>query len=193
MASKAILPGNETQTQLLDIIVHQDDVSWKQIIFELIETEQMDPWDINLTILTQRFIQMLRQLKETDFRISGKVVLASAVLLKMKADKLQQEEITALDKLIHSAEQGEDYDDFDLYEPMADFAEPKPRPKLIPRTPQPRKRKMSVYDLVEALEKALNVQLKRKPKIKAKVLDKINPPEHHVDISQSSSAGQRSA
>ena len=34
-------------------------------------------------------------------------------------------------------------------------------PALIPRTPQPRKRKVSIFDLVEALEKALEVKKRR--------------------------------
>ena len=34
-------------------------------------------------------------------------------------------------------------------------------PTLIPRTPQPRKRKVSIYDLVEALERALEVKKRR--------------------------------
>ena len=33
--------------------------------------------------------------------------------------------------------------------------------KLIPRSPQPRKRKVSVYDLVKALEQALEVKKRR--------------------------------
>ena len=40
---------------------------------------------------------------------------------------------------------------------------------LIPRMPQPRKRKVSVYDLIEALEKAIEVQNRR-------ILNKANAP-----------------
>ena len=39
---------------------------------------------------------MLKTLKEMDFRISGKIVLASAILLKMKSTKLMEVEIAAL-------------------------------------------------------------------------------------------------
>src|SRR3989344_5656361 len=144
---KASTIEETTQKHILDLIVHKDDVSWKNIIFELISSEQMDPWDINISLLAQRFLEELKKLKEMDFRISGKVVLASAILLKLKADKLRDEELTALDNLIHSADEPIDLglDELQQFEEPA-YAE---KPQLIPRTPQPRKRKVSVYDLVE--------------------------------------------
>jgi segregation and condensation protein A len=174
---------DKTQKQILDIIVHQDDVSWKAIIFGLIETEQMDPWDINLTLISQKFLEQLRKFQEMDFRIGGKVVLASAILLKLKAERLRDEEINALDKLIQSAEEPIDLglDDPGFEEPFSWGEEG--RPQLMPRTPQPRKRKVSVYDLVEALEKALETDALRPVYAAPRVLDTINPPDNHIDIS----------
>ena len=174
---------DRTQKHILDIIVNQDDISWKNIIFGLIETEQMDPWDINISLIAQKFIEQLRMLQEMDFRIGGKVVLASAVLLKLKAERLRDEELTALDNLIKNAEEPIDLglDDPGFEEPFSWGEEGKPQ--LIPRTPQPRKRKVSVYDLVEALEKALEADARRPDYVAPKTLDTINPPEHHIDIS----------
>jgi segregation and condensation protein A len=182
MAKQVESVEEKTQKHILDIIVGQDDISWKNIIFGLIEAEQMDPWDINITLIAQRFLEMLKQLKEMDFRIGGKVVLASAVLLKLKADRLRDDELNALDRLIKTAEEPIDLGLDDLQ----DFEEPEfnnERPQLVPRTPQPRKRKVSVYDLVEALEKALEADARRPEYIAPKTLDTINPPEHHIDIS----------
>jgi segregation and condensation protein A len=180
-----VVPSIEEQTQkhILDLIVNQDDISWKAILFDLIEHEQMDPWDINISLISQKFLEQLKKLKEMDFRISGKVVLASAVLLKLKAERLRDDELAALDRLMHSAEEPIDLglEETPLEEPWA-FA-PGERPQLIPRTPQPRKRKVSIYDLVEALEKALELDASRPPYIPPKTLDVINPPEHHVDMS----------
>lgn len=173
----------KTQKQILDIIVNKDDVSWKTIIFGLIENEQMDPWDINISLISQRFLEELKKLKEMDFRISGKVVLASAILLKLKAERLRDEELAALENLINSADEPIDLG----LDELQSFEEPDyvkdGRPQLIPRTPQPRKRKVSVYDLVEALENALETDANRPSYAPPKTLDVINPPEHHIDIS----------
>jgi len=183
MMSDAAKAEEHTQKRILDIIVGQDDVSWKAIIFGLIESEQMDPWDINISHISQRFLDELKRLKEMDFRISGKVVLASAILLKLKAERLRDEELTALDNLMHSVDEPIDLglDELDMA-PMDGYA-PGERPQLVPRTPQPRKRKVSVFDLVEALEKALETDARRPIYAPPRTLDTIDPPEHHIDIS----------
>jgi segregation and condensation protein A len=172
----------KTQKQILDLIVGKDDVSWKNIIFGLIESEQMDPWDINISLISAKFLEQVKRLQEMDFRISGKVVLATAVLLKLKAERLRDEELEALDRIIHSAEEPVDLGLDELGFEEQPFANGE-RPQLIPRTPQPRKRKVSVYDLVEALEKALEADARRPEYIAPKTLDTIDPPEHHIDIS----------
>ncbi len=150
--------------QIFDILFNTDEVSWKQVIFSLIDQEQMDPWDIDISLMAQKFLQMLKQLKEMDFRITGKVVLASAILLKMKSTKLIDEEIAALDQLINSTDEPVDlglFEDFPIDGLTELTSAEQERPRLVPRTPQPRKRKVSVYDLVEALEKALEIDAKR--------------------------------
>src|SRR3972149_9551593 len=77
-----------------------DEITWQTIIFDLVKTEQMDPWDIDVSTLTQKYIDMLRTIKEHDFRVSGKVLLAAAILLKLKSNKLVGEDLSELDRLL---------------------------------------------------------------------------------------------
>ena len=136
-----------------------DEITWQSIIYELVKTEQMDPWDIDVSILTQKYIEMLRSLKEHDFRISGKVVLAAAILLKLKSNKLVGDDLNDLDRLLVGVEDEMDQLGFDENRNIR--TEIGEIPSLMPRTPQPRKRKVSIFDLVEALEKALEVKRRR--------------------------------
>jgi chromatin segregation and condensation protein Rec8/ScpA/Scc1 (kleisin family) len=96
-----------------------------------------------------------------DFRISGKIVLASAILLRIKSNRLLMYDISAWDALMKSVDEIEEenllFDDVQGYG-TASIAM---QAALVPRTPQPRKRKVSVYDLIGALEKALGVQTRR--------------------------------
>ncbi|MBI2654794.1 segregation/condensation protein A [Candidatus Woesearchaeota archaeon] len=135
-----------------------DEITWQSIIYELVKSEQMDPWDVNVSLLTQKYIDMLKTLKEHDFRVSGKVVLAAAILLKMKSHKLVGEDLTELDRLLIGVEEGMEELGFDEASQIEKLTE---IPILIPRTPQPRKRKVSIFDLVEALERALEVKKRR--------------------------------
>ena len=66
----------ETNARIFSLLFVEDELSWKDIIYKLIEEEHMDPWDIDVSMLAQKFLEMLQKLKELDFRISGKMVLA---------------------------------------------------------------------------------------------------------------------
>lgn len=152
--------------QLFDMLLNKDDISWQQIIFTAVKSEQMNPWDIDIKLLSQKFLEKLRQFKEMDFKISGKVILAAAIMLRLKSNKLIGEDMNYLDQLIASGNQNEEdafYDELSQMEgDRVNVSIEGRNYELIPRTPQPRKRKVSVYDLVEALEKALEVKNRRK-------------------------------
>lgn len=135
-----------------------DEITWQSILYELVKSEEMDPWDIDVSILTQKYIQMLRNFKEHDFRVSGKVLLAAAILLKIKSNKLVGEDLSELDRLLVGIEEEMEELGFEETNAVPKLEE---IPTLIPRTPQPRKRKVSIFDLVEALERALEVKKRR--------------------------------
>jgi len=171
--------------QVFKVLFESDEMTWKQIIFGLIESEEMDPWDINISLIARKFLDMLKTLKQMDFRIGGKIVLASAILLKMKSTKLMEEEISALDQLISSAEDPVEMDFFEEFPIDGSLLTGTPsrpeRPRLVPRSPQPRKRKVSVYDLVEALEKALELDASR-VRQPPKLIKEAQLPKDHVDM-----------
>ena len=172
--------------KIFDMLVNREEITWQTIIFDSIKQENMDPWDVNLTLLAQRFIDMVKKLKETDFRISGRIILAAAILLRLKSTKLIDEDINELDRLIAMEKQTEESFYEELESEIAAGAminpENKNRYDLIPRTPQPRKRKISVYDLVDALNKALEVKTRREGRVPEDAPE-VRAPEKVVDIS----------
>ena len=105
----------------------------------------------------------LKDLKKFNFKVSGKAVLAAALLLKIKSNRLVGEDLDEFDRLMASKDVNED----EFYDELAaEMRDPSQisedeRVTLIPRTPQPRSRKVSVHDLVGALEKALEVKKRR--------------------------------
>ena len=165
------------EDRIFDIIFKGDEVTWQSLILDLVRVENMDPWDIDISKLTQRYIEMLKKMQQLDLRISGKVVLSAAILLKMKSNYLMDRDLLAFDRLMHPEEYTEDalYED-DRPRPQINLADV----RLIPKTPQPRKRKVSIYELVEALKQALEVKNRRRQILDAVV---ITPPERKIDIS----------
>jgi segregation and condensation protein A len=168
------------QDRILDLLMDKNEISWQSILYDLVKTEKMDPWDINVTLLAQKFLEKLNKMKDMDLNISGKVVLAAAILLKIKSKRLVGEDIDHLDSLFaQSEESGESLYD-ELMAPGAREKEKYDPQKLIPRTPQPRKRKVSIYDLVGALQQAMEVK-------KRKIIREIPPlniemPEKKFDL-----------
>lgn len=172
-------PEKEPHEKIFEMLFDKDEITWQSLLQELVKSEEMNLWDIDISLLTKKYIDTIKKLKELDFRISGKVLLAAAILLKIKSNKLVGEDIEYLDRLIS------DQDEEDLLS-FEEELQPRSReemPKnLIPRTPQPRKRKVSIYDLMNALEKALEVKRRR-------VLKSIPPmnveiPQKKRDISE---------
>jgi len=166
--------------KIFKIIYHEDEITWQRILYELVKSEQMDPWDINVSLLSKKYIDTIKKLKEADLRLSGKVLLAAAILLKIKSNRLLNEDLSEFDRLL-SEPQDLLGDDLGLIDAPV-HREKGEVPPLIPRSPQPRKRKVSIYDLMNALEKALEVKNRR-------VLNSIPPlnisaPRKTVDISQ---------
>lgn len=178
------------QEQLFDALFKDEDVSWKTMIYELVKSEKMDPWDINITHLAQRFLEMLEKMKEMNFRISGKIIIAAAILLRIKSNKLVNDDLSALDDLIASSQKMEEefYEELEGMQGQGQdghLAQGKDRHfTLIPRTPQPRKRKVSVYDLVEALQKALDVKQRRNKRFLERQESLVEAPRDVLDISE---------
>lgn len=151
------------EDRLFQLLVEQNEVSWKAIIYDLIRKEEMDPWDVNVSLLSQKYIERLKQFKDMDLKVSGKVLLAAALLLKIKSRRLVGEDLNEFDRLLAAT----DVDEEEFYDGLAqELKQGEERAlyegiELMPRTPQPRQRKVSVYDLVKALEQALEVKKRR--------------------------------
>ncbi|MBI3051958.1 segregation/condensation protein A [Candidatus Woesearchaeota archaeon] len=170
------------EDRILEIVVQKDEVTWQNMLLDLVKTEGMDPWNINISLLTGKYLDMLKKLKQLDFRISGKMVLAAAILLRMKTKRLVGEDLMELDRLMRTENEPDMADDFyGELEQGSQQAQPGEIPQLTPRTPQPRSRKVSIYDLMNALQKALEVRdrrVLRRPVITLKL------PERKVDITK---------
>lgn len=162
------------QNQVYDIITSRKP-GWQAIIYDLIHTEQLDPWDIDLVVLTQKYFEKIQELEESDFYISSKVLLAAALLLRIKSEFLLNKHIKTIDDILFGKKDDKKFsierieiDEDDL-------------PELIPKTPLPRLKKVTLQELMVALGKAIDTEsrrIKREVAIKrAKKLSHISIPE----------------
>tara|TARA_Y100000310_G_scaffold343984_1_gene454364 strand:- start:3393 stop:4106 length:714 start_codon:yes stop_codon:yes gene_type:complete len=168
------------QEQIYDMLLKEGEITWQDIIYDLVKSEQMKAWDVDISKLTQKYIRTVREMQEMNYQLSGKVLLASAILLKMKSKQLVEEDINNFDSFLFHTDD-EVFEELDDYLP---YHEHKVEiPKLGVRTPQARKRKVSVTDLIHALEKALKVDKRRKLRLqKYLTFNKPKIPEKKIDI-----------
>ncbi len=175
------------QDKIFDMLMNEEEITWQTILYDLVKTNKMDPWNIDVSLLTKKYLNMLKQLKELDFRLSGKVVLAAAILLRIKSRRLVGKDLDDLDALFASMDAPE-YD-MEFFQEWNDFFKQHAHKsveeilKLIPRTPQPRKRKVSIYDLIDSLEQAMEVKKRRVTRYTSNEPD-IDLPERKIDITQ---------
>ena len=144
------------QDQFYDMLMKEDEITWQSILQDLIKSEQMDPWDIDISLLTKKYLETVKSLKKHSFFISGKIVLASSVLLRIKSNKLLLDDLADFDSVLFQQDNYEELDDLAVLDRVkaGDVS-------IIPRVPQPRRRKVSMDELMLALNKALEVKRRR--------------------------------
>jgi len=140
--------------QVYDVITSKKP-DWQVIIYELISSEQLDPWDIDIIHLTNKYFEKILEIEDTDYYISSKVVLAASLLLRIKSELLLNKHIRSIDEILFGKKDEEkkveeriEIDDSEL-------------PFFIPKTPLPRLRKITLNELMEALNKAINTESRR--------------------------------
>jgi len=88
-----------------DLITLIDVPEWKSILLDLVNSEKMDPWNIDIIELSEKYLQKINSIERTDLRIPANAILASAILLRaksklLKISSLEEEEKTETDKII---------------------------------------------------------------------------------------------
>jgi len=148
------------EEKIYTLLTSKDQVTWQTIIYELIKTEELDPWNIDISKLTKKYLEAIKKLQEHNFFISGKVILASSILLRIKSDKLLTEYIAEFDNQLFPPEEDLLEEQEEDYKHMLKQG----IPKLLVKTPQVRKKQITLKDLMGALEKALEVDERRRIK-----------------------------
>lgn len=152
---KKILENNDlTANNQVYSIVTGKDPSWQGIIYNLINSEQLDPWNIDLSKLCNSYFEKIKELEEEDFFISSKILLAASLLLRIKSEFLLNKHIKEIDDVLFQRTEEKKYTleriEFDEELPV-----------LLPKTPIPRFKKVTLQDLISALDKAMKVESRK--------------------------------
>src|SRR3989344_5826519 len=123
-----VLPKDKVGQEQIHGLLFGDQLSWQAIILDLINSEQLDPWDIDLVILTNKYLDKIRQFEEANLFVSSKVLFAAALLLRIKSEIILNQDLPSLDDVLFGKKEEKRYEQerIELEEDI---------PDLVQRTP----------------------------------------------------------
>jgi segregation and condensation protein A len=83
-----------------------------EILVQMAERGEIDPWNINIIEVTDRFLSELERCRQLNLRLSGRTLFYAATLLRMKSEHLADTSVQEGDE--GADDEGEYGDDFDL-------------------------------------------------------------------------------
>jgi segregation and condensation protein A len=169
---KPAKPEHPSHLQVYNIITGKDP-SWQGLLYDLIASEQMDPWNIDIGILCRRYLEKIKELEQNNFHISSKLLLAASLLLRIKSEILLNKYIREIDNILFPRQE-EIKKIFERIE-----IDENEVPILSPKTPLPRFKKVTLQELIDALDVAIKTETRRIDKeIQKKQAERLS----HVDI-----------
>ncbi len=115
---------------------------------------EIDPWNVDVIDVTDKFLRKLEEAKRLDLRISGRVLLYAAILVRMKADAIAPQPPPTEDENDVEIIEWEELDSEDIDEIKLED---------ILRAQRRRIRKINTLkDLIEELRKAEEIEKRRK-------------------------------
>lgn len=61
------------------------------MLMGLVLSKDIDPWNIDIVELTNKYMDRIRELRELDLRLSGKTILVASILLRMQSEDIFKE------------------------------------------------------------------------------------------------------
>ncbi len=144
-----------THMQVYEIVTSKDP-SWQSIIYELINSEQLNPWDIDISLLCKGYFDKIREIELDDFFASSKILLAASLLLRIKSEILLNRYIKEIDDLLFGRK---DEEQEKFFEKIA--LDENELPILMPKSPLPRFKKVTLDELMTALDAAIKTESRR--------------------------------
>ena len=121
---------------LMEVVVQP---TWREFPVDLVQSEKMDPWDIDLCEVADKCLERVKNWESMDLHIPANVILASSLLLRFKADALEWKPL-------------EEYNAVEEETPMLIQED---LPELILKPNRPRARRVTLQELMTAVESVM--------------------------------------
>jgi segregation and condensation protein A len=86
LGGEAVFERDYSKMDLVDLI---DQPAWKTILIGLVESEKMDPWNVDVIELAEKYLKKINELEGNNLRVPANAILACAILVKTKSKYLK--------------------------------------------------------------------------------------------------------
>ena len=146
----------------LDLQEFVKNATWRELLTELVEKNQLDPWDIDIVKVVDSYIGIVKSMRFMDLKIPANIMLAASILLRMKSDTINVMQVEEQQEVPEPAFEGRIIPEV---------------PELVPRLRMQPKRRITLEELMDALSDAIKVT-ERRELVTKRNLEPINL---HVD------------
>ena len=132
----------EVNTSLDVIDLVNNEATWRDLLLDLVEKNKLDPWNIDVIDIVDKYIDTVKKLKVLDLRVPANIILAAAILLRLKSNYISLQNYAETEE---TSEAGFD------------------RPNIVVDTLNfrlrlPPTRKISLTELISALDEAMKIK-----------------------------------
>ncbi len=142
--------------------------TWRELLMELVDTNRLDPWDIDIIKVVDSYIDAVKKMRVMDLHIPANIILAASILLRMKSETISILPIEEPIPIEDAIQQGRVIPEI---------------PNLVPRLRLQPKRKVTLGELMDALGDAIKINERRETIVRQRA-EPINMQIEKDDIDQ---------
>jgi segregation and condensation protein A len=151
------------EQEIIDLAVRE--ASWEDVITYCVMDAGLDPWDVDVVKLANVFLEYIKKLRELDFNLPARLIMIATIFVRLQVETLFPREE-------YEAEAGEEIK-LDL----------EGLPDLVPPVSREPRRKVTLHELINALQKAFAVESRREERRIAarRKVEEIIPEEEPIE------------
>ncbi len=129
-----------TSSDIIDLV--NNEATWRDLLLDLAEKNKLDPWNIDIIDIVDKYIDTVKKLRVLDLRVPANIILAAAILLRLKSNYISLQDYAETEEAS-----------------QAGFE----RPNIVVDTLNfrlrlPPTRKISLTELISALDEAMKIK-----------------------------------
>ncbi len=138
-----------------------------EILVDLAARGEIDPWEIDVVNVADKFLERLERMKKLDLRLSARTLLYASILLRMKSEALFMD--VEENNEGEGPEEGMDHPEEDHGDLAGDeYSDAPETVKIYPKLRRWRRRPITLNDLITELRKAEKVEINRRRRVERK-------------------------